>query len=437
MLIAGVAEKVLTPKHPTFLTGYPLPLDRYHTEVHDDIKAHCFYLKNGSDRLVIITLDLCYYSKRRVQSVREKIYKLCGIPAENIMISATHTHSAPAPASIPFRLWDDRNEMYPDYLDFVDEQITEGVHEAMLNAFPASIGMGFGICGKEQNVGGNRRDKDGPADPQVWVTAIKDDSGKLRGALINYALHPTFLHAESRIITADYPCYIYEYFQKDDPDVVVGFQIGAAGDQSSRHFRSGQNFEEAKRVGYAIGAEAARVIDTLTYETDPTLAARRTMINPSIKPIPPLDQAQADQRAAVEALENSQKNNEPYPVQRTLECTLIGANKRLRIAEEGEVGMQGYQTLFPFEIMVFGIGSARIAAVPCEIFVSYALKIKKESPAERTYLASVSNGASGGYVYTPEALEEGGYEPTVSIYAPEAGEEVVGAVMQLLEELAE
>lgn len=72
MLIAGVAEKVLTPKHPTFLTGYPLPLDRYHTEVHDDIKAHCFYLKNGSDRLVIITLDLCYYSKRRVQSVREK-----------------------------------------------------------------------------------------------------------------------------------------------------------------------------------------------------------------------------------------------------------------------------------------------------------------------------------------------------------------------------
>ena len=111
------------------------------------------------------------------------------------------------------------------------------------------------------------------------------------------------------------------------------------------------------------------------------------MINPSIKPIPPLDQAQADQRAAVEALENSQKNNEPYPVQRTLECTLIGANKRLRIAEEGEVGMQGYQTLFPFEIMVFGIGSARIATFPCEIFFHTQLKIKKESPAERTYLA--------------------------------------------------
>lgn len=437
MLIAGVAEKIITPSFPTFLMGYPLPLDRYHTEVHDDIKAHCFYLKNRLDRLVIVTLDLCYYSKRRVQSTRERIHRLCGIPAENIMISATHTHSAPAPASLPFRLWDECSEMYPDYLDFVDEQIAEGVHKAMLNAFPASIGIEHGICGKEQNIGGNRRDKDGPTDPQVWIVAIKDDTETVRGVLINYALHPTFLHAESRAITADYPCYIYEYFQKNDPDIVVGFQIGAAGNQSSRHFRSGQTFDEAKRVGYAIASEAERVIETLDYETDPKLVARHTLINPSVKPIPPLEQAEADQQAAVKALETSQKNNEPYPLQRTLECSLIGANKRLMIAQQGEAGMQGFQTLPPLEIMVFGIGSARIAAVPCEIFVEYALRMKKESPAARTFLATVSNGISNGYVYTPEALEEGGYEPTVSMYAPEAGEEVLGAVMQLLHELAD
>ena len=71
----------------------------------------------------------------------------------------------------------------------------------------------------------------------------------------------TFLHAESRVITADYPAFIYEYFQSKT-DLVVGFHTGAAGDQSSRHSRTGQTFEEAKRVGYAIATEQKGFITT-------------------------------------------------------------------------------------------------------------------------------------------------------------------------------
>ena len=436
MLIAGVAESIITPHFPVYLMGYPLPLDRYHKDVHDDLKAHCFFLKNRAVSLVIVTLDLVFYSKRRVRLVREKINRLTDIPLDHIMISATHTHSGPVTASIPFRLWNDEIEMYPDYLDFVDEKIVQGVHKAMLTAFPAVIGSDFGICGREQNVGGNRRHKDGPSDPQVWVTAIKDETDKLRAVLLNYALHPTFLHAENFSITADYPGYIYEYFKKDDSNLVVGFQLGAAGDQSSRHFRSGQTFAEAKRVGYALAAEARRVIEGIEFSQDPVLAVARKMIMPSLKEIPPLAQAEEKQRQAVAALEKSRANAEPYGVQRTLECSLIGAERRLKIAREGENGQAGFQTLFPFEIMVMAIGEVRIAAVPCEIFVKYALRIKRESPSPKTYLATVSNGSSSGYVYTPQAGAEGGYEPLVSIYAPQAGEEVYTAIMELLAELS-
>lgn len=434
MLIAGVCEKNITPDFPTFLTGYPEPLDRYHNDVHDPIKAHCFYLKNRDVRLAIVTLDLCYYAKNRVRQVCAAIEAECGILAANIMISATHTHSGPAPAGIPFGLWDESREMYPHYLDWVNSQIVAGVREAMLQAFPAEIGFGHGQCGREQNVGGNRRDKDGPADPEVWTIAIRDDTRKVRGILVNYALHPTFLHAESKSLSADYPGYIYDYFQKEDPAVVVGFQMGASGNQSSRHFRSGQTFAEARRVGYALAAEAKRVIGTLTFEADPALAVRHAQLQPALKPIPLLEQAREDQQSAQQALQAAQDAGRPYAEQRTLECTLIGANRRLTIAQAGSHAYDGYQALFPFDIMLIGIGAGRIVSVPCEIFVEFGLRLKQESPSRQMYLATVSNGASNGYLFTPSSYAEGGYEPLVSIYAPEAGDQVIDAALRLLHE---
>lgn len=432
MLFAGVSERIITPDFPTLMAGYPLPKDRYHNKVNDDLKAHCFYLKNGETEVAIITLDLIGYTKRRVKMVREQINKACGIPTENILISTTHTHSAPVCGSVPFEHWDDRKEMYPYYLDQVNDKIAEGIKEAKETAFPAKIGMGKGHCGKEQGVGGNRRDKDGLTDPEVWVTAIKDENDKLRGILVNYALHPTFLHAESKTITADYPAYIYEYLKKQNNDIVVGFQNGAAGNQSSRHFRTGQNFDEARRVGYAIGEEAERVIKNLTFENNPTLVTDRVNIVPSTKRIPSIQEARATKEASEKGLEDSRKNNEPYAIQRTWECTLIGANNMLKKAEGGEKVLEGLLTNSPNEIFMLGIGENRIIAVPFEIFVEYALRLKKESPYKNTYLASTSNGYGSGYICTPESYKEGGYEPIGSMYTETAGDEIIDAALELL-----
>lgn len=430
MLYAGVKEKIITPDFPTFLSGYPEPKDRYHTEVHDDLKAHCFYLRNEETEIAIITLDLISYTKPRVKKVREQIHQACGIKPENILISATHTHSAPACGSVPFN--HDNREMYPYYLDQVSKLIVEGVSEAKISAFPAKIAMGKGHCGKEQGVGGNRRDKDGPADPDVFVTGIKDAKDELRGVLINYALHPTFLHAESRAISADYPAYIYEYFQDKNSEVVVGFHNGAAGDQSSRHFRTGQTFEEAKRVGYAIAAEAEKVLSELEYDHDVSLFTVHTELEPEMKKIPPVEEAKALQQKVENDYQNSIKNNESYAVQRTLECALIGANNMLRTSMGGAKAIEAMATNNPIEIFVLGIGENRIVAVPTEIFVEFALRLKKESPYKNTYLASTSNGYGNGYVCTPESYDEGGYEPVVSKYERSVGDAMINKALELL-----
>ena len=434
MFTAGVSEKVINPDFPSYLTGYPVP-DRLHERVHDDLKAHCFYLSDGRTETAIVTLDLCYYSKRRVKSARAAAAAASGVPAENIMISCTHTHSAPAPAGDPLLVWDDRTEKYPDYLDQVDASIAEGVQEAKKSAFRAGIAFAKGICGPAQNVGGNRHNPKGEHDEEVSTILLKDIFGKVRGVLVSYSLHPTFLHAESKILTADYPCYVYACCKaRYGADVVVGFQNGTSGDQSSRFFRSGQNFDEAKRVGYAIASAGMDAADRADINYAPELRVLHGEFMPRLKDYPPYEKAVEIRDAAQAELDRLNAEKAPYPVVRTQECTLIGANKTVLVAKTiAEKGMDGIRTLLPFELMTIVIGSICMIGVPCEIFVRYGLAMKQTSPYADTYVASLSNGASSGYICTPEAYEAGTYEALASLFAVGNGEAIVEAQKKLYE----
>jgi neutral ceramidase len=438
MFTAGICEKVITPDFPSYLTGYPVA-DRLHTCVHDDLMAHCFYLSDGQTQAAIVTLDLCYYSKRRVQSARKAVEAASGVPAENVMISCTHTHSAPAPAGEPLEVWDDRTEKYPAYLDWVDAQIAQGVQCAKNSAFRAGIAFAKGICGPAQYVGGNRHDPNGEHDEEVSTLLIKDIFGHVRGVLLSYSLHPTFLHAESKVLTADYPCYVYAYCKAlYGADTVVGFQNGTSGDQSSRFFRSGQNFDEAKRVGEAIAAAGTAAANRADVDYAPDLRVCHGTFMPELKHYPPYDQAVAVRDAAQAELDRLQAEGAPYPIVRTQECTLIGANKTVMVAKTiAEKGLDGIRTLLPFELMTLVIGKVCVVGVPCELFVRYGLNIKKISPYPYTYVASLTNGASSGYICTPESYEEGGYEALASLFAPGNGEALVEAQKTLFGKLSD
>ena len=46
--------------------------------------------------LAIVVVDSCMLPRELVESAKAQASKLTGIPADNILISATHTHSAPS-----------------------------------------------------------------------------------------------------------------------------------------------------------------------------------------------------------------------------------------------------------------------------------------------------------------------------------------------------
>jgi neutral ceramidase len=434
MLKAGVAIFDITPKEPLFLAGYPEPEDRFGNSVHDPLYCTAYYLGN-KEEIMMLCLDLVGVTKMQTLRIREGINKATGIKKENISVSCTHTHSGPTTTSPNFELFNEDKLMYPEYMDYCIKKIIDTGIKAYNESFKAKVGYGSTICGKAQNIGGNRRHKDGVSDEQVYAIGIKDMDGKMRGVIASYSLHPTLLHSDSYAYSADYPGYMREYFSNEYPGSIFGFQMGTSGNQSSRHFRSGQNFEEAKRYGYTLGAAAKKALENAEYKDDVILKAASVWVDPILKDFLSVEEADANAKKAQDDYDQAKAAGIPYADLRTLECTLIGANYMAAMSKQLlEPGaLEGMMKTYPFELQAIRIDDLSILFVAGECFVEIGLEIKERSPFKNTYVATTSNGSALGYICTPEAHKEGGYEAVGSILRPETTQKVIEEGLKAIE----
>ena len=95
----GYSRQTVTPTEPIPLAGFSNELKRYHTRVTEPICVTCVALTDAEDNTVLMVgADICTANKAAIMA-RERISKITGIDETKIYISATHTHSAPGPAS--------------------------------------------------------------------------------------------------------------------------------------------------------------------------------------------------------------------------------------------------------------------------------------------------------------------------------------------------
>ena len=92
MLKAGVAITDVTPPKPMFLHGYP-HVERISVGVHDPLYASALVLDNGEMQIGFCAVDVVFISGEIAKCVRERVQAVTGIPGQNIMISASHTHT--------------------------------------------------------------------------------------------------------------------------------------------------------------------------------------------------------------------------------------------------------------------------------------------------------------------------------------------------------
>ncbi len=414
MLKAGTSIIDISPKTGIQLAGYP-HCPRPNEGVHDPLYASFLYLENGKDKLCIVTLDVLYIGKQNAKRVREKF----DFP---ISFTATHTHSGPRLAE-----GTDGDEIDREYVAFFEDALIRGIEEAKENTFDALLGTGIGHAGAEVGVGGNRRTKGGICDPEVCVLAVKDMRGDIRSILVNYALHPTYLHAENVLVTADYPAYIRRFFHFAQPKAVCMFAQGASGDQSSRYHRTEQSFEEAARVGTTIGMEANRVLGEIEFSDEIPLSYKSMEIELPLKEFPPIPVLEENVRVAREKFE-ALKDGDYIPM-RNAELFMFGAENTLHYATQIANGTFKSPEL-PMEIQFITIGDTLIVTVQGEIFVEYGLAVKEASPMKKTFFFETTNGALVGYVCTPEAISAGGYETGTSMLSPEAGDVILNKIQE-------
>ena len=93
-LHAGAAVADITPTDAQFLFGYP-HVNRYSTGVNDPLLSTALYLSDGATQAILVANDAIFVPRESAGRVRAAINAATGVPAAHIMLTATHTHSAP------------------------------------------------------------------------------------------------------------------------------------------------------------------------------------------------------------------------------------------------------------------------------------------------------------------------------------------------------
>ena len=432
-LLAGAGVVDITPEDSQFLYGYP-HVRRYSTGVHDRLLSSALYLRTGGEQVLFIANDVIGVSKASARRVREAIAGAAGVPSASIMVTATHTHSGPKTTDY---VGGDCDPVVPKtdpkYLRRMEEGIIGAGVQACRAARPAELGLAIA---DGSGLGTNRRDPSGPADPQVPVLFVRSaQNGSPIAAMAVCSMHPTVLHEGSTLISGDFPGLARQYLQGNalGPQCPVLFHTGLCGNQSPRHVVRANTFEEAGRLGDRLGNAIANVLPQVRFFSELGLGCMSDLVDLPRRTFPAVEQAQLKLGVATERLERLRQSDGPRQEVRTAECDWFGAEECLALARAARDGRldEAYACCLPAEIQIISVGPWKLVGWPGEVFVEYALEVK--SRRADTFVISLANGGLQGYIVTPEASAEGGYEASNGLFPPEAGTILVESTLRLLE----
>lgn len=437
-LQAGVAVVEITPPTAYRMSGYFR--ERLNTGTRDPLLAKAIVLRQGSVDAALVFCDLIGIAPQVSKDARKLAEAKTGIPAANIAISATHSHTGPlyfGALREQFRqvaiekFGRDPHEK-EDYSKVLVGKLVEAIVKAKTSAAPVRLRHGVA---EETRLSFNRRfhmkngpvrfnpgqlnaniiRPAGPIDPDVgMLNFVTPGSGKSLALLVVFALHLDTVGGTE--YSADYPKYLSDALQKKlGAHTVSMFGAGTCGDINhiDVSIRGRRSSEE---IGGMLAGTVKSLLPRLQTTESPSLAVAREVV------AAPLQQYSASQ--IVEARDNMK---------------LIGSRK-LSFLEQVEsykitaLQMRGSDVL-PIEVQAFRLSSnVAVVTLPGEVFVELGLAIKLASPFETTLVIELTNDAPG-YIPTRKAFAEGSYETVNSHTAAGGGEKMVAAAIRLLEKL--
>ena len=213
------ADISTTEDEHTMLAGFAAR-DHLHDGIHSQLYTHCLVLGDGTQKVCIISNDLMEISPALSDTLRNTIAEKSGLAKDNILMHNIHTHSAPRSGGWcnvpggPNRAWTDRMK---------ETVVANAVKAIQAEGQPFTLEIGKGAS----MINGNRCEKGGPADHDVYVARFLQ-KGKPVVSIINFACHPVCMGPGSYLLSSDYPGVNARYLSEAWGGEV--FQLtGAAG----------------------------------------------------------------------------------------------------------------------------------------------------------------------------------------------------------------
>lgn len=450
-LRVGAATVSITPDRPVALQGQMNT--RISRGVRSPVMATALALESregdrATDHAILVACDLVGIDRTVLDRARALLKdRLPGVDVRKLVVSATHTHTAPVYEEGWYTIPKDGVMQPAEYAEFLAGRIVEAAEGAWKSRRAARAGWGLGHAvvaqnrravyadGKAVMYGATEkadfRGIEGPEDQGVEVLFFWDAGGKLIATAVNVACPSQEVEGESTI-DADFWHEIRQALRaKHGADLQVLGWTGAAGDQSPhlmyrkaaeermRRLRKLNRLEELARRVVAAWEEAYEGARQERHD-DVALVHRVEAVELPLRVVTEEEVAAA--RKEVET-------HTPYPERR---WTVAWYQD---VIDRHDRQKAGTSEPYKMELHAIRLGDVAIATNPFELFTQYGIQIKARSRALQTFVIQLAG--PGTYLPTAAAVRGGGYSAIVasSVVGPEGGQVLVDRTVGLINSL--
>lgn len=445
---AGAALIDVTPeKLPVLVNGSMLggKADKVKTRVH----ARAVAVADGKTTVAIVVVDSCMMPRDLLDEAKKIASEKTGIPTTHLLMSATHTHSAPSCMGALGTRADE------NYVPFLKARLVEAVEAAVANLEPARVGFAkadaayytavrqwirrpdrvvedpFGNLTVRANMHAGRNWDDatsesGPEDPDVSLVSLQSRDGRPIAVLANFSMH----YFGDQALSSDYFGLFSEGLKAriapgdggGRPFVGI-MSHGCSGDIWRRDYTRPESEWNAKQTieEYTAGLLdiAGKAYAGIEHRADADVAMAESRMTLKYR-VPDKQRLEWAQRvvAAMGDRTDPKDTTEVYAMEQII----------LHERQTTEIVVQGLR-----------IGDIGIATTPNETYAITGLKIKAASPIRHNLVIELANGGDG-YIPPPQMHRWGGYNTWPARSAGleiEAEPKIAAAAIGLLEKVAE
>jgi len=401
----------------------PVQLPKNSEGILDRIYARAIVIDNGITSAALVSVDTGMIGEQVWKNVSQRIEKELGIPAQNLIMNPTHTHSAFGGSA---------------------DQVFNVIKTAKEKLQPARIGYGTGVSyiNVNRNIIDRKTNKwweganyDGPSDKTVAVIKFETTDGEPIAVYYNYACHAV-VTGNTDMLSGDYPGATSRYIEDSFDDRIVAlFSTGAQGDQNPIYFQQTFDLRDIRIKDYAKrGQDISNAM--------PPGGQGLNKQDPTVKRL--LDQQKQMILSMGQFLGEEVKRVMRETNRLSADGRIFGAQKIVSFPGrdregQGRAGVEATYTDGPdvqLRLSLLIIDDIAIGGCNAEIFNMIAQRFKRESPVGRSIFVSMANGISNsGYIPNDAAFGYQTFEVLSSRCKPGYAESaIVNGILDLISE---